>query len=176
MLANLSLLLIEDNEADSFYIQEILKDSRCTIQITDNLYEGIKLCHENEYSVVLLDLFLADSKRIDTFYTFQAAHPKVPVIVLTGLNDTELGIKTVKRGAQDYIVKGDINPQSLIRAIYFAYERNKPLKHTDNEQLLTELSVESNTNMEALKLLRDATAKIRMLGREYSGDESQPNN
>jgi len=75
--------------------------------------------------VVLLDLSLPDSQGLATFTEVRVCRPDLPVVVLTGLDDEELATEAVKAGAQDYLVKGTIDADSLTRAIRYAVERNR---------------------------------------------------
>jgi Flp pilus assembly CpaE family ATPase len=77
--------------------------------------------------VVLLDLSLPDSKGFDTFSKVHMHAKELPVIVLTGLDDEELGMEAVRDGAQDYITKGAVTSQTLMRSVRFAVERNRKM-------------------------------------------------
>lgn len=77
-----------------------------------------------EPDVVLLDLNLPDSHGLHTFLRFRQSQPDVPAVVLTGIDDEELGIQAVKEGAEDFLTKGDLSPKLLARAILYAIERN----------------------------------------------------
>jgi DNA-binding response OmpR family regulator len=83
---------------------------------------------------VLLDLSLPDSQGFETFSRLRAQAPDVPVIVLTSLEDEELALGAAREGAQDYVVKGSVNPQSLARSISFAIERHRTLAAISPEQ------------------------------------------
>jgi sigma-B regulation protein RsbU (phosphoserine phosphatase) len=76
-------------------------------------------------SLVLLDLTLPDSIGLETFATLHAAAPEVPIIVLSGRDDEALAIKTLHEGAQDYLVKGQVSGQLLVRAMRYAIERKR---------------------------------------------------
>src|SRR5262249_54858402 len=89
--------------------------------------------------VILLDLSLPDSQGFDTFSKLRAYSQGLPVILLTGLEDEEVGIRAVREGAQDYILKGSINSSALARAVRFAVERQKTLAASANAGLDGEL-------------------------------------
>jgi DNA-binding NarL/FixJ family response regulator len=72
-----------------------------------------------------LDLTLPDSFGLETFFKMQAEAPHLPIVVLTGVNDEELALEAVQRGAQDYLVKGHVNGDLLERALCYAIERKR---------------------------------------------------
>jgi two-component system, sensor histidine kinase and response regulator len=122
-------LLIEDNPADERLIWELLSDIAAPIKLEKavSLAEGMSLLSDERFNidVVLLDLSLPDSLGIDTFTRLRAHSPRMPIIVLTGFNDEELAIQTVRSGAQDYLVKGQIDGNLLYHAILYAKERKR---------------------------------------------------
>ena len=75
--------------------------------------------------MVLTDLGLPDSDGIDTFLEIHARNSRIPIIILTGMNDERIGINAVKQGAQDYLVKGQVDGKLLIRSIQYSIERKK---------------------------------------------------
>ena len=89
----------------------------------DRLSSGLELLTKGGVDVVLLDLSLPDSKGFDTFSKVHTHAKELPVIILTGLDDEELAMKAVRDGAQDYVAKGSVNSQSLVRSVRFAVER-----------------------------------------------------
>jgi len=147
------VLLIEDNPGDARLIQEMLVDSagvRFDIQCADRLSTGLKYLAEGSresdetvpdsnssnsairnpqsaFDMVLLDLSLPDSEGLDTFIQTHALAPDVPIIVLTGLQDRALGIAAVREGAQDHLVKGQVDEAILMQSIHYAIERNRLL-------------------------------------------------
>jgi len=103
---NIHILLIEDNPGDARLIEEYLKDSkiqlRPSIEIEQNLDAGIKHLYEEYFDIILLDLSLPDSSGFETLEKINQVSHTIPIIVLTGLDDEEVGIKAVHRGAQDF--------------------------------------------------------------------------
>ena len=82
---------------------------------------------QSAIDVVLLDLSLPDSEGLETLAKTHTSAPEVPIIVLTGLGDEALGFEAVRRGAQDYLIKGEVTTALLSRAIRYAVERNRLL-------------------------------------------------
>ncbi len=154
--APLKILLVEDNPADADLIGEILDEANETqwsLVHVERLKEALKCLSENHFDVVLLDLSLPDKQGLGTVaQTYQAA-PDLPIVVLTGLNDKVIALEALREGAQDYLVKGKIDSNLLVRAIRHAIERAQTLKrlrHSEeqlqrlNEEL--ERRVEEQTN------------------------------
>jgi diguanylate cyclase (GGDEF)-like protein len=86
---------------------------------------GLERLAAGGIDVVLLDLGLPDSVGLDTFTTVNTQAPQVPILVLTGLDDEALAVQVVQQGAQDYLVKGQADGDSLARAIRYAIERKR---------------------------------------------------
>jgi len=124
----LSVLLIEDNQDDVVLIRRFLAGARSVFfdfVHAARLSAGIAALKEREVDIVLLDLGLPDSLVSETFDKFHTAFPHLPVIILTGLDDEELAIKKMQEGAQDYLTKGQIDTNILVRSIRYAIERQK---------------------------------------------------
>jgi len=122
------VLLIEDNEDDAYLIRRLLNRSLLTkfqLQVVDELAAGLDLLATNGFDVVLLDLTVRDSFGLETLHKAQASVPDVPIVVMTSLSDEALGVKAVQLGAQDYLVKGEVDTHLLVRAINYAVERKQ---------------------------------------------------
>jgi sigma-B regulation protein RsbU (phosphoserine phosphatase) len=120
------VLLVEDNPGDARLIQELLieaRSARFETVVAARLSEAQEALAQGDFQLILLDLSLPDSQGIDTFHHTAAIAPSVPLIVLSGLDDEALALQTVKEGAQDYLVKGQVDPRSLARSIRYAMER-----------------------------------------------------
>lgn len=132
-LKTINILIIEDNPADARLIQELLAEVEAPESITinftfktaDKLEYGLELLSSEPFDVVMLDLSLPDSQGIDTFKQTQKNNTDVPIIVLSGLDDENMAVQSVREGAQDYLVKGNINGILLFRAIRYAIERKR---------------------------------------------------
>lgn len=122
-------LLIEDNPGDARLIQETLRDTSAgrTIRViqADRLSKGLDALNQHAIDVVLLDLSLPDSTGLDTFTRLHALVPTVAVVVLSGLNDEGVAVRAVQEGAQDYLVKGEVDGATLVRSMRYAIERQK---------------------------------------------------
>jgi len=121
-------LLIEDNPGDSRLIQLMLEEAgegMFELESVDRLEAGSCRVSEGGYSIVLLDLTLPDSQGLETFSRLHARAPAIPIIVLSGLSDTTLAVQAVHEGAQDFLVKGQVDGQLLVRAMRYAIERKR---------------------------------------------------
>lgn len=123
----IKVLLIEDNQGDAILIQEMLKDVKTTdfnVKHAQRLEDGINHLLSESFDIILLDLALPDSRGIETFSRANEHAPELPIIILTGLSDEEFAIKAVGEGAQDYLVKGEVDSRLLARSMKYAIERN----------------------------------------------------
>ncbi len=130
-LNKIHILLIEDNMADQFLMQEILEKTTFPIKnliIAGTLAEGRQELNTKKVNIVFLDLSLPDSHGLETCKTITDNYYGMPVIVLTGLNDVHVGLEAISLGAADYIVKGTLDEFGLERAILYALQRNKTQK------------------------------------------------
>ena len=120
------VLLIEDNPDDAELIQLLLgkaTDSSFVVSHENRLHKGVDRLGCDRFDVVLLDFSLPDSFGLDTFLSVHETAPRVPVIVLTSLDDDELAAKAVREGAQDYLVKREVDTRLLVRSIRYAIAR-----------------------------------------------------
>lgn len=128
-VSSIDILLIEDNAGDARLIREMLKDGGINgdrLTIAGTLSLGTELIRTRKFHIVILDLNLPDSTGISTLdHVVENICGSAPVIVLTGLEDEALGLTAIERGAEDYLVKGDINAPQLSRSARYALERHR---------------------------------------------------
>jgi diguanylate cyclase (GGDEF)-like protein len=141
-----NVLLIEDNPGDARLIEEMIRedpDAPFTLHYVDRLSQGLEhLSSNGETGLVLLDLSLPDSMGLETFSRVYAHSPTVPIIVLTGNDDQNTALSAVKGGAQDYLVKGRLDRELLLRSMHYSIERKRyqvQLEHQANYDALTGL-------------------------------------
>ena len=144
------LLLIEDNPGDARLVREHLVDGADSqtfqFEHAGTLASAIALFAEQpKPEIVLLDLSLPDSFGLETLARWQAAAPKLPVIVLTGSDDEALAVAAVREGAQDYLVKGRIDGALLVQAIRYAIERKRVQEDLRQANSSLEIRVEERT-------------------------------
>jgi signal transduction histidine kinase len=132
--AALQVLLVEDNAGDARLLREMFsKERHGSFELTHLLRMSDALIHlaKSAVDVVLLDMGLPDGHGIETVRRTRAVAPEVPVIVLTGLDDEALAAEAMKEGAQDYLIKGQIESRALPRALRHAIERHRAQVETD---------------------------------------------
>ncbi len=131
-----TILLIEDNPGDARLVEILLEDSDLHCEITNKttLTGGLEALNQQDYSAVLLDLTLPDSKGFSTLERLLQEFPDVNVIVLTGLAAQELGLAAVKAGAQDFLVKGDFDAEELSKTLKYSIERKNVLSRLEQAQ------------------------------------------
>jgi len=132
-----NVLLVEDNPGDARLIREILKESEnvsFAVEHAACLQTGLERLREADPHVVLLDLSLPDSQGLDTLARTHEAASQAALIVLTGLDDEKVALEAVRQGAQDYLVKGQIDNTLLVRAVRYATERKQAEKALQESQ------------------------------------------
>ena len=125
---SIKVLLVEDNPNDTELMGVMLKKaaiSQFELVVVKQLGQALQQLEDERFDVILLDLVLPDGQGLDTFNRICAQAPDVPIILLTGLDDEALAIQTVQAGAQDYLVKGQMESHLLVRAIRHAVERQQ---------------------------------------------------
>lgn len=158
----IKILAIEDNALDSKLIKELLGNSQSELfdlTISESLDNGLTNIEKNKYDAVLLDLNLPDSTGFDTLLTIKQRYPLMPIIVITGESEENIGQDAVHHGAQDFISKEKINRDTLIKSIRYAIERKL------QESSLYDAFIE-------LKKIQDMliqTAKLNAIGQLASG-------
>ena len=127
----LSILTIEDNPADLFLVEHMLRSSYLEINqlySTDTVLQAKEMLLAGDISLVLLDLSLPDSFGINSFNSLKPFVQKIPVIILTGLADTSVALEAIKQGAQDYLVKGELTESLLAKSIQYSLERKRNME------------------------------------------------
>lgn len=164
---NINVLLIEDNPAHARLIKEMLKEARSAVyalQVFDRLAAGKKALLSNTANIVLLDLNLPDSEGLETLTQIHAADPNIVVIILTSLNDEEMAVEALRKGAQDYLVKDQLNADLLLRSIQYSIER----KRIEQDLLKREKELEIKTIG-----LEEANVALRVLLKKGDEDKNE---
>jgi len=184
----IKILQIEDNPGDVRLIREMLKDcKRLAFSIEDvpSLEEGKKRISKGNIDIVLLDLGLKESYGLNTLKDLLSSNVKVPVvIVMTVMDDEETGISAVKEGAQDYLIKGQINSHLLGRSIQYALERNQAKEKLEErvrertkdlyltlQSLKNEISERKKTEA-ALKMAKEAAEEASKVKSQFLANMS----
>jgi PAS domain S-box-containing protein len=138
-IVSIQMLLVEDNPGDVRLVHEMLRDQpHIKLEVADCLAVCLGRLDQGGIDLVLLDLGLRDSQGLDTLTSVAQAHPALPIVALTGLDDDVLALRTVQAGGQDYLTKNTVTPEVLRRTIRHAIERKQ-------------VELQKNTVLEALR-------------------------
>ncbi|HKY03744.1 MAG TPA: GGDEF domain-containing response regulator, partial [Blastocatellia bacterium] len=135
--------MVEDNRVDALFLQAVLSKAgveKAGIETAGCLNEALCLILEKEFDVILLDLSLPDAEGLETVRKTHMYSLDVPIIVLTGTDDEEIGIESVKAGAEDYLIKGKIDGPLLVRSIRYAIERHRLIEEIRSLMMTDELT------------------------------------
>lgn len=129
---SIRVLFVDDDVADRQLVKLALARSSQSVQFdietAQTLSEATERLSGNKYDIVLLDLGLPDSSGIDTVQSIHNINPNIPIVVLTGLADEEIGLQAIRTGAEDYLTKGKSLEYALVRTIRHAIERKQTEK------------------------------------------------
>lgn len=184
----MTILLVEDNPGDARLIRELFRDIHWRsfeILTAESFQQASDRLKEHRVDLALVDLSLPDSHGLETFRKLAEGHPSLPQVLLTGLNDQETAIQAVREGAQDYLLKGEVDGQSLIRAIDYAIERKRIQAELETANVRLQKSAEDLhsilnqlhigtilTNPEG-RILHMSVSALRLLGRNGSIPEGR---
>ena len=125
---SIRVLLVEDNLPDYRLLRALLGECQTIyfdLRHAGRLDAALELAREGEADIILVDLSLPDSHGLGTFSELHQAAPEIPIVVLSGLDDETVAVQAVRKGAQDYLVKGRVDSHILSRAICYAIERHR---------------------------------------------------
>ena len=164
MANKVSILIVEDDREYADLIGLMLQADRTLIIqccLAFSLAQGVSLLNSRPMDMVLLDLGLPDSSGLDTLLSIRDALPDIPVVVLTGDENEETGLESLRLGAIDYLVKGDLRGGYLRKAVKYALERHRLLRQLQDQHSLLEEAVQQRT-----KTLRDTVARLKVEAEE----------
>ena len=175
-----TLLLIEDNAADARLIAALLQDAaayglQARLMAVDKLAAGVERLRAGGIDLVLLDLGLPESSGLETVQRLRTAVPRLPpLVVMSGLNDEDVAVQALQAGAQDYLVKGRVEPSALARAIRYAIGRHQAEEALKNElersrELAAERAIRRRAEGESeslRRLLDEREQLLRLLAHE----------
>lgn len=133
------LLLVEDNIADAELVQELLEHADpdgYAITKAERMATAVEKLKHNQFDVVLLDLGLPDAMGVETVRAIRAVNNNVPIVVLTGNDNEELGLRCIDAGAQDFLSKNELTTALLRRAIGYALVRQREAQLREMQQAL----------------------------------------
>lgn len=144
----MKILLIEDNLAEARLLEELLKNAESnqfSLFHVQRLRDALQELSRATYDAILLDLTLPDSEGLASLSPLIKQAPNLPIVVLTNTNDERLALEAVRKGAQDYLVKRQINVSVLIRSLRYAIERKQALESLRAVNQALESRVEERT-------------------------------
>lgn len=160
------LLLVEDDVQDAILVDAVLQaleDPPCSFEVVmaDCLGRALEELCDRPAAAVLLDLHLPDAQGLEGLNAIASAHPEVPVVVLTGVDDQQLGERALRAGAQDYLVKAADDGRSLHNRIVFAIQRHALASERDlAQELLRERSEQLESAYAELQVVHDLRERL----------------
>jgi diguanylate cyclase (GGDEF)-like protein len=134
----LRVIVVEDDEGDAVLVERALAASEFQPLQVGNRQSAIDSLAAGGFAACLLDLSLPDSFGLEGVEVVRASFPDLPIVVVTGLSDSQLALQALERGAQDYLVKGEWTSELLIRTLHYAIQRQQA--QAENRRLLGELA------------------------------------
>ena len=167
----IAVLLIEDDDADARLFQAMLAqeaDPAFAVEHVRTLRDGLERLARGRIEGVLLDLSLPDSKELNTFEQLHRYVATTPIVILTGIDDKALALDAMRKGAQDYLVKGHIDGGLLSRVIRHAIERkhSEAMLKRERDQLQQLNKLLMGREERVLELKREVDELRQELGRD----------
>ena len=163
----ISLLLIEDDRADAVLVEELIADADADIQViwAPSIGSAEQELLLTRPDCILVDLNLPDATGMDAVARIAGRDATLPIVVLTGLDDEHFGVTAVASGAQDYLVKGHVEPDTLHRSLLYAIERKRS-ELTAVDLYTSQLRAQENARLERALLpspLLDADPGVQIV-------------
>ncbi|MCK5230469.1 MAG: response regulator [Desulfobulbaceae bacterium] len=131
-----TIIIIEDSRFQAEFLKQLLTETAeglYEIDCAGRLNEGLRLISDRQYDLLILDLNLPDSKGLETMKSVQRQNRDLAIVLNTGINDEKLAIEALRRGAQDYLIKGE-PPHRIVQSIRYALERKRILERLKESQ------------------------------------------
>ena len=148
----LRVVIVEDNPGDAGLVRLAFQESNqgpFEIVHVERLNEGLIAIKERAFDLVLLDLSLPDSDGLDSIAWMQGELASIPIVVLTGLDDDRIAVQAVQSGAQDYLIKSEIDGRSIVRSVRYAVERKMAQMDLERARLEAEAATKANAEFAA---------------------------
>jgi signal transduction histidine kinase len=170
------ILIVEDNPGDARLVREALRDAEQAVLLETGVgfrttevarvADAIAAVRQGAVDLVLLDLALPDSAGLETFERVRDAAPDVPIVVLTRLDDASVAMRAMRSGAQDYLPKSQLEPESLLRSVRYATERKQAER--DRAALVREQAARAEAETQRAQLDALAAERAQLLEREQT--------
>ena len=167
-IPQLRILLVEDNPAEVEFLQELLcevEETNFSLTCVNRLGTALEHLQVGEWEIILLDLHLPDSQGLETFLKLKSQVPKAPILILSVLDDQTKALEAVRQGAQDYLLKGKLDGEMLVRAIRYAFERQQIAEtlrqQAEREKFLAAISDKIRHSLELKDILQTTVTEVR---------------
>lgn len=173
----LNILIIEDSDKDIYLLKELLQFTDLLINEiyeSENLENAVSIIENNKIDILLLDLTLVDTSGVETFIEAKKIASDLPIIILSNLIDSNAALQTVKMGAQDYLIKSEINDIVIEKSIRYSIERKKNLDTIKQSEERYKYLFENNPipmyayDLESLQILMVNQAAVVFYGYKES--------
>jgi signal transduction histidine kinase len=163
------LLLVEDNPGDAGLVRVALEESsgngwEFDLLRVERLSDALEAVKHGTFDLVLLDLSLPDAHGVDTVVRMRNAAPMLPIVIMTGLDDQGVAIEAMRKGAQDYLVKGQVDSAWLSRAVRYAIERKRTEaqinRQLERQTVLNEINQAITSTLDLQAVMDILVAKI----------------
>lgn len=189
--STIKVLLVEDEVAYAHALKEFLRAPSFHLRHAASFADARLSLQQESFDVALLDLTLPDSSGLQTFTDLKAAAPEVPVLVISGMTDESLALRAVREGAQDYLIKGQLDGRTLERSVRYATERKAAvdtlrqaladLKHAHEELKSAQLKLVQTEKLDAVSTFAAGVAhevknplQTILMGLEYLSRHLHP--
>lgn len=172
----IKILLVEDNPADADLLAELLELSvgvQWELVSVEFLHQAIAQLCKQSFDIVLLDLSLPDSHGLETLTRLREVAPDAAMVVMTGLDDEAIALESVRLGAQDYIVKGQITTQLLVRTIRYAIERSQTFQMLRESERRFRAIFDSSFQLTKLLTPEGIVLEVNETALEFTGMRSE---
>ena len=184
--ATTRLLLVEDNPGEAGLIKAALhEDSYPNVKFelvhVNHLSEALQLLRESGFDLLLLDLMLPDACGVESVTRVKDVAPSLPIVIINGINEEAVAVEAMRNGAQDYLIKSEVDTGMLVRALRYAIERKRIEAQIqqlrDQEAVLHEINIALTSTLDLnsvlvvlldkiTNLLSEAAATIRLKNNE----------
>ncbi len=159
----LKILLVEDNLADANFIVDILDkyNKQSNLKHVKKVTEAIDTLGRDNFDAILLDLFLSDSQGIESLDVVKQKAPQLPILILTATEDANMAVRSLRQGAQDYLIKGEFEAKGLTRSIQYAIERQRSEFDLRQQALMKEMLDKIRNSIDLEAVLKTTATEIQ---------------
>lgn len=162
-IRHLKILLVEDNLADANWIEKILiaeNQQKLNLRHFTRVGEALNSLSQHIFDAVLLNLSVPSSRWLDSINLIKRQAPELPIIVLTSQDERDTAVKSIRQGAQDYLVKDQLEGSVLIRSIYCAIERQRTEVNLRQQALMKKMLDKIRQSLDLQQILQTTVEQI----------------